>query len=138
MGEESIVSVTVNNNPTNYQRVRNWHAEFGAAIGTQPCMLSEDLARSRVALIEEEFREYREALEAGDLVAVADAIGDLLWVVYGAAVNHGLDADVIVKEIARSNGTKIGADGTPVVNRDGKILKGPYYEPPRLAEVLGL
>lgn len=123
---------------TNFQLVLQWHRDFGAAIGKYPQTITNDLSNIRIALIEEELNEYKEAVAAGDLIAIADALGDLLFVVYGSAVTHGIDADKLVAEITWSNNTKLGSDGKPVIREDGKVLKGPDFQPPRLAMVLGI
>lgn len=87
----------------------------------------------RFALIVEEFHEYREATEAGDLVSIADALADLAYVVIGSAVAHGLVRfGDIFAEVHRSNMSKLGADGKPVLRADGKVLKGPNFSPPDL------
>ena len=90
----------------------------------------------RCALIEEEAAEFRAAVEAGDLVEVADAIADLLYVVYGAALTFGIPADEVFAEVHRSNMTKLGTDGLPIYRDDGKVLKGPHYSPPQLLPIL--
>jgi predicted HAD superfamily Cof-like phosphohydrolase len=95
-----------------------------------------DVREIRCALIEEEAAEFREALEADDLVEVADAVADLLYVVYGAAVTFGIPIDEVFAEVHRSNMTKLGTDGTPIYREDGKVLKGPSYEPPDVLGVL--
>ena len=95
-----------------------------------------DVKALRCALIEEEAREFRDALDADDIVEVADAIGDLLYVVYGAALTFGIPAREVFAEVHRSNMTKLGADGEPLLRADGKMLKGPNYSPPELLPIL--
>lgn len=90
----------------------------------------------RCALIEEEAAEFREALEADDLVEVADAIGDLLYVVYGAALTFGIPVADVFAEVHRSNMTKLDDDGQPVVRDDGKVMKGQNFSSPDLLPVL--
>ena len=124
--------------PTNYELVLKWHHDFGVAIGKVPHMLTGDLAKLRIKLIEEEFKEYKDAIEAGDIIAAADALGDLLFAIYGTCVTHGFNADVVMAEITRSNNTKMSVDGNPTNHKGGKILKGPNFQPPRLAMVLGI
>ncbi len=96
----------------------------------------EQVKQIRCALIEEEAAEFRTAVEAGDLVEVADAIADLLYVVYGAALTFGIPADEVFAEVHRSNMTKLGSDGLPIYRDDGKVLKGPHYSPPELLPIL--
>lgn len=99
-------------------------------------MISMKARLRRLALIGEEYAELTEAFGKSDLVGAADAIADLLYVVHGTAVEMGLPADALVMEVHRSNMSKLGADGKPILRSDNKILKGPNYEPPRIAEVL--
>lgn len=90
----------------------------------------------RCALIEEEAAEFRAAVEDGDIVGVADAIADLLYVVYGAALTFGIPVREVFTEVHRSNMTKLGDDGVPVYREDGKVLKGPNFSPPQLLPIL--
>jgi len=90
----------------------------------------------RIALIAEELRELTDALGNDNLVEAADAIADLLYVTYGTAVEMGLPADALVSEVHRSNMTKLGEDGKPILREDGKILKGPGYQAPDIRGVL--
>ena len=114
--------------------VRDFHQHFGLPCGDRPAWPGEAVHRLRVLLIEEELAELRNAGEARNVVAVADALADLLYVVYGAGVTYGIDLEPIFEEIHRSNMSK----GNPEVVRrpDGKILKGDRYSPPRVGEVL--
>jgi predicted HAD superfamily Cof-like phosphohydrolase len=114
--------------------VREFHERFGLPHNEHPTWPGEVAHRLRVLLIEEELAEFRNAGEARSLVCIADALGDLLCVVYGAAVTYGIDLEPVFKEIHRSNMSK----GDPEVVRrpDGKILKGEHYSPPRIDEVL--
>lgn len=118
------------------QLVRSFHEKFGAPVGARPQMIDGERAILRAGLIAEELEEYVEAVEASDLVGVADALGDLLVVVYGTAVEHGIDMLPIVAEIHRSNMSKLGDDGKPIFRDDGKILKGPGYSPPNLGPLV--
>ena len=121
-----------------FERVREFHFTFDHPVAEAPTLVSDKLGALRIRLIAEELAEYSEALFAGDLVEIADALGDLSYVVNGAALVHGIDLPSVVEEIHRSNMTKLGADGKPVRREDGKILKGPNYEPPNLRPILGL
>ena len=114
--------------------VRDFHQRFGAVANDRPTWCGEDVHRLRVALIEEELAEFRNAGEAHDLVEIADALADLLYVVYGAGVTYGVDLEPIFREIHRSNMSK----GDPEVVRrpDGKILKGSNYSPPDVASLV--
>jgi predicted HAD superfamily Cof-like phosphohydrolase len=114
--------------------VHDFHQRFGLSCSDRPSWPGETLHRLRVLLIEEELAELRNAGEARNLVAVADALADLLYVVYGAAEAYGIDLEPVFREIHRSNMSK----GDPQVVRrpDGKILKGEHYSPPQVAEVV--
>lgn len=98
--------------------------------------IGPDQVQLRLRLIEEEVAELRAAAETGDLVGIADALADVVYVAYGTAVVHGIDLDAVLEEVHRSNMTKLGADGRPVRRADGKVLKGPHYSPPDLMSVL--
>jgi predicted HAD superfamily Cof-like phosphohydrolase len=90
----------------------------------------------RQALIEEEVAELAAAAANDDLVGIADALADIVYVAYGTAHVYGIDLDAVLTEVHASNMTKLGADGRPVRRADGKILKGPDYRPPDIATVL--
>jgi predicted HAD superfamily Cof-like phosphohydrolase len=92
-----------------------------------------ELKELRCALIEEEAAEFRDALEANDIVGVADAIADLL---YGAALTFGIPATAVFSEVHRSNMTKLDEHGEPILRADGKVMKGPNFSPPNLAPIL--
>lgn len=90
----------------------------------------------RCALIEEEAAEFRAALDADDLVEVADALADLLYVVYGAALTFGIPIAEVFAEVHRSNMTKLDDQGNPIFRPDGKVMKGPNFSPPDLSPIL--
>jgi predicted HAD superfamily Cof-like phosphohydrolase len=115
-------------------KVREFHRRFGAVANQRPTWCGEDVHRLRVALIEEELAEFRNAGESHDLFEIADALADLLYVVYGAGVTYGIDLEPIFDEIHRSNMSK----GDPEVVRrpDGKILKGANYSPPEVVSLV--
>lgn len=120
-----------------YDLVREFMETFGHPVLDEATLIAdkgwEDM---RVRLIDEELQELKDALRNRDLVAVADALGDLEYVVNGAAIGMGIDLPAVVKEIHRSNMTKLGEDGNPIYREDGKVLKGPGYEPPSLEPIL--
>lgn len=108
--------------------VVEFHRHVGAAIATLP-QLGKSTDLDRCEFIEEEARELREAVISGDLVGVADALADLAYTVYGAALHFGIDLDAAVAEVHRSNMTKSPAG-------DGKAVKGPRYSPPELGDIV--
>jgi len=114
------------------QMVQEFHEAFGITVNDRPTVPSVKDRVLRVELIEEELEELETALAQGDLVGVADAIGDLLYVAYGTAVTCGLDMEPIVEEIHRSNMTKVGGHKSPT----GKWIKPDTYTPPRLFPIL--
>lgn len=118
--------------------VAEFHEKFGHPVSETPGLIPDDRADLRWNLIYEELNELEYAQSEGDLVEIADALGDLLYVVYGAALEYGIDLDDVVEEIHRSNMKKLGADGKPVPHPTvpGKIGKGPNYSPPDIARVL--
>lgn len=117
------------------EMVEEFHRTFGHAVRDKAEALVPEFPL-RYELIAEELAEYLKAGYEGDTVGVADALADLLYVVYGAALCHGIPVDDVLEEVHRSNMTKLGPDGKPVIRGDGKFLKGPNYEPPDIEKVL--
>ncbi len=119
--------------------VQKFHETFGLGVSDKPtAKLSEELITLRYNLMVEENNEYLEAAKNGDLVKVADALGDMLYIIFGTIVEHGLQdkIEAVFDEIQRSNMSKMGEDSKPVYREDGKILKGPDYLPPDLKNIL--
>lgn len=114
------------------QRVLDFHIKFDCKIEDYPTLYDPATAKLRARLIREELREFVKACREGDLVGIADALGDILYVVYGAAISAGIDMEPIVEEIHRSNMTKLWPDGE--VHRDeyGKVVKPDSYSPANL------
>lgn len=123
---------------TNYERVKEFHEVFGHPVADKADVLSEHRRELRLNLIHEELSELEEAMSDGDVIAVADALGDLLYVVYGAGLEWGVDLDRVVQEIHRSNMTKLDDDGKPIYREDGKVLKSNNFEEPELAKVINV
>lgn len=123
------------------EKVAEFHQVYGCPINTssKPSVAAMgDRVYLRLDLIQEEFDELKVAVANTDVVEVADALGDLIYVICGFAIEAGISLDNVVDEIHASNLTKLGADGIPMVRDDGKILKGPNYVKPDIAAVLGL
>ena len=119
--------------------VQAFHTAFGLGYSQTPlATLGVDKNNLRFRLMDEENKEYLEAAMAGDLVEVADALGDMLYILCGTIIEHGLQDKIeeVFAEIKRSNMSKLGADGKPIYREDGKVMKGPNYSPPDLAGVL--
>ncbi|MEG9328515.1 nucleoside triphosphate pyrophosphohydrolase family protein [Salinimicrobium catena] len=120
------------------QAVKAFHTAFGLGIKDKPTAgLGKEKNRLRFELMKEENEEYLQAADNGDLVEVADALGDMLYILCGTILEHGMQHKIeeVFEEIQRSNMSKLGADGKPVYREDGKVLKGPYYFPPELAGI---
>ncbi len=98
--------------------------------------IEDSLLRLRENLLEEETAEYMAASHRRDLVGIADALADIVYVAYGTAISYGLDLDQLLDEVHRSNMSKLDEDGRPVLRDDGKVLKSPSYERPRIAATL--
>ena len=115
-----------------------FHRLFGLPRRRTPGLdgVSDELLDLRVELVLEEAHEFREAVALRDLTAMADALADLAYVVYGAAVTLGIDLDDVVAEVHESNMTKLGVDGRPILRKDGKVLKPPTYRAPDIKIVL--
>ena len=123
--------------PTPEQMVLQFHRTFGSHIETLPTLdVPAEVLALRESLIREEFEEYLEAIAAGNLVEVADALADLVYVLYGTAISYGIDLDRVIDEVHRSNMSKLDAGGHPIVREDGKMLKSALYSPPDVAGVL--
>lgn len=117
------------------KQVQEFHSVFGLPINVCPQFPSPKTQQLRLDLIYEELGELRKAVVIEDLAGVADALGDLLYVIHGAALCFGIDMEPVFDEIHRSNMTKL--EGGKVVRReDGKILKGSKYEPPLIDAIL--
>ena len=121
---------------TNFDMVEEFHVKFDCLRNSKPTMISKDIMELRIALIEEELDELREGIANEDLVEIADALTDLLYVIYGTGHSYGLPLDQCFAEVHRSNMTKLGEDGKPMRRSDGKILKGVNYTPPNLKSIV--
>jgi predicted HAD superfamily Cof-like phosphohydrolase len=119
--------------------VAEFHMAFNLPMQQLPSSeIDPALARLRVALLEEEIGEFVAASEKGDLVGIADALADIVYVIYGTALTYGIDLDTVLREVHRSNMSKLGSDGKPLIREDGKVLKSEKYFPPDIESVLSL
>lgn len=116
--------------------VREFHETFGLPVRALPTIPLPDEEKLRVNLLQEEFKEYRTASYDHDIVDIADALADMVYVIYGTALTYGIDLDAVIAEVHRSNMSKLGPDGKPVYRADGKVIKGPHYLPPDVLGVL--
>jgi predicted HAD superfamily Cof-like phosphohydrolase len=120
--------------------VEDFHNAFFQENGYEPRLIPDKEYQLRYKLMDEENKEYFEACEKEDLVGIADALGDKLYILCGTILKHGLQHKIeeVFAEIQRSNMSKLGEDGKPIFREDGKILKGPNYTPPSIGPILGL
>ena len=119
--------------------VEEFHNAFGIESANSPTFdVSEQKIILRYNLMKEENEEYLEAAQNKDLVEVADALGDMLYILCGTILSHGMQHKIteVFEEIQRSNMSKLGSDGKPIYREDGKILKGPHYFKPNIASIL--
>jgi predicted HAD superfamily Cof-like phosphohydrolase len=121
------------------EAVEAFHKAFGLGIKNEPtAQLSIEKNLLRYKLMREENEEYLEAANNNDLVEVADALGDMLYILCGTIIEHGMQHKIeeVFEEIQRSNMSKLGEDGKPIYRKDGKVLKGPNYFKPDIEGVL--
>lgn len=119
--------------------VHQFHTAFKLNIQNTPTVtISEERKQLRFELMKEENEEYLEAAKNNDLVEVADALGDMLYILCGTIIEHGMQDKIeeVFNEIQRSNMSKLGEDGKPIYREDGKVLKGPHYFKPNIKEIL--
>ena len=119
------------------EAVEEFHRAFGAPIGVTARIPNPSRVQLRSDLLLEEVEEYQAAVKFGDLVETLDALADIVYIAYGTALEYGVDLNAIIAEVHRANMSKLGADGKPIYREDGKVLKGPNYEPPNIRKVLG-
>jgi len=119
--------------------VQAFHKAFKIDCADAPTVdLPDQIKELRFRLMEEENQEYLEAAKNNDLVEVADALGDMLYILCGTILSHGMQHKIeeVFDEIQRSNMSKLGADGEPIYREDGKVMKGPNYFKPNIAKIL--
>ena len=119
---------------TNFNKVGIFMKTFGQEIKNRPSFSTEKINQLRISLIQEELDELKEAMANNNLLEVADALTDLLYVTYGAGHAFGIDLDKCFNEVQNSNMSKLGEDGKPIYNEFGKVMKGPNYFKPDLSK----
>ena len=119
---------------TNFQKVKTFMQTFDQEVKSKPSFSTEKINELRYNLIKEELEEFKHALENKDLLEVADALTDILYVTYGAGHAFGIDLDSCFEEVQNSNMSKLGKDGKPIRNEAGKVMKGPNYYKPDLSK----
>ncbi len=121
---------------TNFEKVGLFMSTFGQEIKKKASLSSDKINNLRINLIEEELNEFKEAISKKDLKEVADALTDILYVTYGAGHAFGINLDDCFEEVQKSNMSKLGEDGKPIYNEDGKVMKGPNYFKPNISKFL--
>ena len=119
---------------TNFDKVGIFMKTFGQEVKMKPSFSSEKINKLRIDLIKEELDELQEAMKNSDLLEVADALTDILYVTYGAGHAFGIDLDKCFDEVQNSNMSKLGENGEPIYNESGKVMKGPNYFKPNLSK----
>ena len=117
---------------SNFNKVGIFMKTFGQEVKTKPSFSSDKINKLRIDLIKEELEELREAMDSKDLLEVADALTDILYVTYGAGHAFGIDLDKCFDEVQNSNMSKLSENGEPIYNESGKVMKGPNYFKPNL------
>jgi len=121
---------------SNFNKVKTFMKTFGQEVKTSPSFSTDKINSLRYDLIKEELEELKEAMENKDLLEVADALTDILYVTYGAGHAFGIDLDKCFEEVQGSNMSKLGEDGKPIYNEFGKVMKGPKYFKPDLTKFI--
>ena len=121
---------------TNFNKVKTFMETFGQEVKTKSSFSTNKINNLRYDLIKEELEELRVAMKNKDLLEVADALTDILYVTYGAGHAFGIDLDKCFDEVQNSNMSKLGENGKPIYNEAGKVMKGPKYFKPNLNKFL--
>ena len=121
---------------SNFEDVKKFMKTFGQEVKTNAGFSSDKINKLRVDLIEEELEELKDAISKRDLKETIDALTDILYVTYGAGHAFGVNLDKCFEEVQNSNMSKLGEDGKPIYNENGKVMKGPNYFKPNLNQFL--
>ena len=121
---------------SNFLKVKKFMDTYGQEVKYKAEFPNENTVKLRLNLIQEELQELQEAIKQEDLLEVADALTDILYVTYGAGHAFGINLDNCFDEVQKSNMSKLGADGKPIYNQSGKVMKGPKYFKPDLKQFL--
>ena len=123
---------------SNFNKVKTFMNTYGQDVKEKAEFPVNKIVQLRIDLIEEELNELKEAIKNKDIVEVADALTDILYVTYGAGHSFGVNLDECFDEVQRSNMSKLGEDGNPIYNDSGKVMKGPNYFAPNLKKIVNL
>ena len=121
---------------TNFEKVKSFMQTYGQEVKTKANFSDEKTNKLRIDLIKEELEELTKAMDEKDLLEVADALTDILYVTYGAGHAFGINLDMCFDEVQNSNMSKLGEDGKPIYNEAGKVMKGPNYFKPDLSKYI--
>jgi len=121
---------------SNFNSVKQFMLTFGQEVKDKASFPDDKIVKLRFDLIQEELTELDEAIKNRDLKEVADALTDILYVTYGAGTAFGINLDKCFEEVHRSNMSKLGKDGKPIYNEQGKVMKGPGYFKPNLDQFI--
>ena len=121
---------------TNFEKVGLFMRTFGQEVKKNSELSNEKINALRLSLIKEELEELSKAIQENDILEVADALTDILYVTYGAGHAFGINLDKCFEEVQKSNMSKLGKDGKPIYNEQGKVMKGPDYFKPNLSKLL--
>jgi len=121
---------------SNFNKVKTFMKTFGQEVKTKPSFSTDKINILRYELIKEELEELKVAMENKDLLEVADALTDILYVAYGAGHAFGIDLDKCFEEVQNSNMSKLSEEGKPIYNESGKVMKGPKYFKPDLTKFI--
>lgn len=119
---------------SNFNKVGIFMKTFGQEVKSKPSFSTDKINKLRIDLIKEEFDELKEAMDNNDLLEVADALTDILYVTYGAGHAFGINLDKCFDEVQNSNMSKLSENGEPIYNESGKVMKGPNYFKPDLTK----
>ena len=123
---------------SNFNKVKTFMNTYGQEVKKTPKFPNAKIVQLRIDLIQEELNELKEAINNNDIIEVADALTDILYVTYGAGHSFGVDLDSCFNEVQNSNMSKLGDDGKPIYNESGKVMKGPNYFKPNIKKIIGL
>jgi len=121
---------------SNFEKVKNFMITYGQEVKESASFPDENIIKLRIKLIQEELEELEQALNDKNLLEVADALTDILYVTYGAGHSFGINLDVCFEEVQRSNMSKLDEDGKPIYNEYGKVMKGPNFSKPNLKQFI--
>tara|TARA_S200000501_G_scaffold371558_1_gene414854 strand:- start:987 stop:1358 length:372 start_codon:yes stop_codon:yes gene_type:complete len=119
---------------SNFNKVGTFMKTFGQEVKDKPSFSTDKINKLRIDLVQEELEELKEAMNNKDLLEVADALTDILYVTYGAGHAFGIDLDKCFEEVQNSNMSKLDENGKPIYNESGKVMKGPKYFKPNLSK----